>query len=43
MVVGRLKPMQGGLTVVNLNGGMRAWSDAELPVVPDDGSPGTVI
>jgi rhodanese-related sulfurtransferase len=35
--------MQGGLTVVNLDGGMRAWSDAELPVVPEDGSPGTVI
>jgi rhodanese-related sulfurtransferase len=35
--------MQGGLTVVNLAGGMRGWSDADLPVVQDDGSPGTVI
>ena len=35
--------MQGGLTVVNLDGGMRSWSDAEWPVVPDDGSPGTGI
>ena len=34
---------QAGFTVANLDGGMRAWSDARLPVVRDDGSPGKVI
>lgn len=34
---------QGGLKAINLDGGMRAWSDAGLPVVRDDGSPGSVI
>ncbi|MHB8718401.1 MAG: rhodanese-like domain-containing protein [Candidatus Dormibacteria bacterium] len=34
---------QAGMTVHNLDGGMRAWHDAGLPVVRDDGSPGAVI
>ncbi|MGH9000161.1 MAG: rhodanese-like domain-containing protein, partial [Acidimicrobiia bacterium] len=32
-----------GLRAVNVAGGMDAWKAAELPVVRDDGSPGTVI
>ncbi|MEO8899634.1 MAG: rhodanese-like domain-containing protein [Candidatus Dormibacter sp.] len=35
--------LQAGRRAINLDGGMRAWSDAGLPVVHDDGSPGTVI
>ena len=31
-----------GLSVRNVAGGMSAWSTAGLPVVRDDGSPGTV-
>ena len=32
-----------GFDVHNLNGGMRAWSDAELAVVTPEGTPGQVI
>ena len=32
-----------GLPVHNLAGGMQAWERAGLPVVRDDGTPGTVI
>ena len=32
-----------GFDVHNLNGGMRAWSDAELAVVTAKGTPGHVI
>lgn len=32
-----------GINAVNLAGGMRAWEDAGLPVVTDDGSPGRII
>jgi rhodanese-related sulfurtransferase len=32
-----------GYTTVNLSGGMRAWAEAELPVVTETGSPGEVI
>jgi hypothetical protein len=28
--------------VHNLAGGMKAWTQADLPVVTDDGKPGTV-
>jgi rhodanese-related sulfurtransferase len=31
-----------GVRVHNLAGGMRAWAQAGLPVVTDDGEPGTV-
>lgn len=31
-----------GVRVHNLAGGMKAWSQAGLPVVTDDGKPGTV-
>jgi rhodanese-related sulfurtransferase len=31
-----------GVHVHNLAGGMKAWSQAGLPVVTDDGTPGTV-
>ncbi|MCJ7438154.1 MAG: rhodanese-like domain-containing protein [Acidimicrobiia bacterium] len=34
--------VQGGHDAVNLAGGMQAWAGAGLPVVTDDGSPGTV-
>ena len=34
---------RAGYDVVNLAGGMRAWSAQGLPVVTDDGSPGRVI
>jgi rhodanese-related sulfurtransferase len=34
---------QAGFTVLNLTGGMAAWSDAGLPVVDNAGGPGTVI
>jgi rhodanese-related sulfurtransferase len=32
-----------GWDAVNLTGGMEAWLAAGLPVVRDDGSPGSVI
>lgn len=32
-----------GVDIVNLAGGMNAWAAAGLPVVRDDGSPGTVL
>lgn len=32
-----------GWDAVNLTGGMEAWLVANLPVVQDDGSPGSVI
>lgn len=32
-----------GFDAVNLAGGLRAWEAAGLPVVTDDGTPGTVI
>jgi len=35
--------LQWGLDAVNLAGGMQAWAEAGLPVVRDDGSPGTVM
>ena len=31
-----------GVPVHNLAGGMKAWAEAGLPVVTDDGAPGTV-
>ena len=31
-----------GVTVYNLDGGMKAWSQAGRPVVRDDGTPGVV-
>jgi rhodanese-related sulfurtransferase len=31
-----------GVPVHNLAGGMKAWTQADLPVVTDDGKPGTV-
>lgn len=35
--------LEWGHDAVNLAGGMRAWAEAGLPVVRDDGSPGSVI
>lgn len=35
--------VQAGFDAVNLAGGMQAWDAAGLPVVTDDGRPGTVI
>jgi rhodanese-related sulfurtransferase len=32
-----------GVDAVNLAGGMRAWQDAGLPIVTDDGVQGRVI
>lgn len=32
-----------GIDAKNITGGMNAWSAAGLPVVRDDGQPGTVI
>ena len=32
-----------GFDVVNVEGGMRAWEAADLPIETDDGSPGSVI
>ena len=32
-----------GFTAENMVGGMKAWAEAGLPVVRDDGSPGEVI
>jgi rhodanese-related sulfurtransferase len=32
-----------GFMAANFAGGMKAWAEADLPVVTDDGSPGTVI
>lgn len=32
-----------GYDAVNLEGGMRAWAGADLPVIADDGGAGTVI
>jgi rhodanese-related sulfurtransferase len=32
----------GGVPVHNLAGGMKAWAESGLPVVTDDGEPGTV-
>lgn len=34
--------LAGGWQAVNLAGGMQAWAAAGLPVVDDDGRPGTV-
>ena len=34
---------QAGLDVVNLAGGMHAWTASGLPVVTDSGQPGAVI
>lgn len=34
--------LAAGLDVRNLSGGMTAWSSAGMPVVRDDGQPGTV-
>jgi rhodanese-related sulfurtransferase len=34
---------QAGYNALNLRGGMVAWDAAGLPVVDDDGAPGTVI
>ena len=34
---------RAGWDAYNLTGGMAAWASAGLPVVRDDGSPGTVI
>ncbi len=31
-----------GFDVMNVEGGMRAWEAADLPIETDDGSPGTV-
>jgi rhodanese-related sulfurtransferase len=31
-----------GYTVANLSGGMIAWASAGLPVISDDGGPGTI-
>ena len=33
---------QAGITVRNVAGGMTAWAEAGLPVVRDDGTPGSV-
>jgi rhodanese-related sulfurtransferase len=32
-----------GLDVRNLSGGMRSWTEAGLPVVANDGTPGQII
>jgi rhodanese-related sulfurtransferase len=32
-----------GFDAVNVQGGMRAWEAADLPIETDDGSPGSVI
>jgi len=32
-----------GFDAANMEGGMKAWAKSGLPVVRDDGSPGTVI
>jgi rhodanese-related sulfurtransferase len=32
-----------GINALNLSGGMRAWEQAGLPVVTDDGGPGRII
>ena len=32
-----------GLDAINVTGGMNAWATAGLPVVRDDGQPGSVI
>lgn len=34
--------LEWGFDAVNMEGGMIAWADAGLPVVHDDGSPGSV-
>jgi rhodanese-related sulfurtransferase len=35
--------VQMGFEAVNMAGGMKAWAERGLPVVCDDGSPGTII
>src|SRR6195952_2285017 len=35
--------IRAGFDAMNLSGGMAAWEAAGLPVVDDDGGPGTVI
>lgn len=35
--------VDAGYDAVNLDGGMRAWAGAGLPVVTDAGGPGTVV
>jgi rhodanese-related sulfurtransferase len=35
--------VQMGFDAVNMTGGMKAWEAQGLPVVKDDGSPGTII
>ncbi len=35
--------LQMGFDAVNMKGGMKAWEAQGLPVVRDDGEPGTVI
>jgi rhodanese-related sulfurtransferase len=32
-----------GFTTYNVSGGMAAWQAAGLPIVTDDGGPGTVL
>jgi rhodanese-related sulfurtransferase len=34
--------VESGFQATNLEGGMKAWADAGLPVETDDGSPGVV-
>ena len=34
---------QAGIDSHNVTGGMQAWAEAQLPIVTDDGRPGSVI